>query len=576
MNVAKMIVTILEDAGVDYILGIPGSSHEVLNNALQGSRIKIIITSHEQGAAFIAGEIAREKGLTAVFCNAGPACGNGMAGTEQLLKECLPVIVFGAMPALATIGKRAVHESDSGTLSADWVQAFGHVAKSSRLICSEYAAEYYVKDSINTALSGIPGPVFLGCPVDVMKKEIPRPPSKIRLPDLERGFDPTGIEETAALLQRKRPALIWAGYDVTVSKAQKELLQLAETYDIPVASTPHSKGVFPEDHPLSLGVLGLAGQGPAKKYLFDGVSVLLAVGCRFGETSTYAWDRRIGAKDCVIRVDGKPPPVSVDYPGDIQLTGNPGNIMAELSRLKGDTGANGIPSAAGTVRCIKESMPVVYIPPVGKGLYHPGLLMRDIQKCLPGDAVVNFISDIGSVMCWALHYLEIGRNHRFTLSIDAGGMGYAAAGAIGTQIANPGEITIALVGDGAFMMNGMEVLTAVQYGIPVIWVVLNNYGYGMVREARKLFPDPVPEVMRSDKPRSLNCAKIAEGMGAKGFRLEREERVTPALMKELLGLKRPVVLEVIIDAGAVAPGLKERIDMIMEAQKVSPPKGTKE
>jgi acetolactate synthase-1/2/3 large subunit len=566
MNVAEMLVKILEDAGVRYILGIPGSALEVLNNALKDSRLEIIITCHEQGAAFIAGEIAREKGLTAVFCNSGPAIGNLLAGTEQLLKECLPVVMIGGYSPLAALGRQCVQESGAGPHAVDWVQAFKQATKDSQLLADVRGAEFLIKHSVTTALSGRPGPVFLACPVDVMKKRVSAPPTPVQLPSTANGFDPAGIEETAGYLHHKTPAMIWAGYDVRVSKAREKLIQLAETYQIPVATTPHSKGIFPEDHPLSLGVLGLAGPGAAKKYLFDGVKVLLTVGCRFGETSTYGWDTRIRAEERFIRVDAENAPLSLDYPGDIRVTGNLNLIMDRLIRLK--PGGGGINDAANVVSAVKRDVES-QLPPNGNELYHPGNLIRDIQNSLPRGVGVDYLTDIGAVMCWSIHYLEIGRDDTFTFSIDAGGMGYAVAGAIGTRIANPGRITIAFVGDGAFLMNGMEVLTAVKYDIPVIWVVLNNHGYGMIEQARHLYPEPIPEVMDTRKPAALNCAKIAEGLGAAAVRVEEAGMITPRFMAELLELNRPVVLEAVIPRETKAPGLEERIHMIMEAQKAN-------
>ena len=218
------------------------------------------------------------------------------------------------------------------------------------------------------------------------------------------------------------------------------------------------------------------------------------------------------------------------------------------------------------VKKIKKSLYVA--PPQNEnGLYHPGNLIHDIRKSLPHGIGVDYMSDIGAVLCWTNQYLFVSENDTFTLPLNASGMGQTTAGAIGTAIANPDRITIAFVGDCGFLMNGMEVLTAVKYNIPVIWVIFNNYGYAMVSDCRKIFPKPIPDIITSAKPEGTDYAMVARGFGAIGIRIEKAGEITPEFMENILKQKRPAVLDVVVDKDAVSPGLKERIDMILEAQK---------
>ena len=184
------------------------------------------------------------------------------------------------------------------------------------------------------------------------------------------------------------------------------------------------------------------------------------------------------------------------------------------------------------------------------GLYHPRNLVQDIQTYFPDDTL--YFADIGNVMAWALRYLTLDNPYSFFVSLGFGGMGHASAAPVGAKLAAPDRPVVALVGDGGFLMNGVEVATAVEYNLPVIWVVFNNAMFGLVYHGRKLFEQPIPEGLQSTF-RRVNFAQMAESLGARGIKIDNPDQFTPALIQEVLVGGRPTVLDIKIDDQAVPP-----------------------
>lgn len=569
MNIAEMTVQVLEEAGVDLLVGVPGSVTEALNNALLGSRIKIVVASHEQGAVLIAGEYSRATGRpVAVFCTSGPANGNLLAGISFSMYEGLPIIALGGHTALSAQGKWAMQESFVGPLQVDWVSAFASTTKYSSMMLRENA-ELVLKTALTEATTGIPGPVYVACPADVMRQEAAPPQAvQAKLSTELEAIDRRQIGHIASRLLASSNPLIIAGYGVRQQGAAADLLRLAETLDVPFATTPYAKAVLPEDHPLSLGVYGFGGQGMAKEYVFDWMSsddCLLVVGSRLGELASYGWDERL-REPFMIRLDQVPMP-SLIFPGDLYLSGNLAAMVRSTADLAADMGVR--ESALGSaerVRSIRRRCQLLQSTrePTRDG-YDPAEMIRDVQQAMAAFDGVDYLCDIGSVMAWCLEFLRPRASDSFTLPLSSVGMGQSVAGVLGRKLADPQRPAVAFVGDGGFLMNGLEVLTAVRYGLDPIWVVLNNGGYAMVRDCRKLFPEPIPEVIPSDKAEA-SFAQVAESLGAVGVRIERPGELTPDLMRELVSARRPVVLDVVVDRSIVAPGLRERIAMIQAAQ----------
>ncbi|MCI5221167.1 MAG: thiamine pyrophosphate-binding protein [Candidatus Electrothrix sp. AR4] len=551
MNTAEIVVELLGRAEVKYMFGVPGGAIEDLNIALYNTTHDIlpIVTKHEEGAAFMADGYARVSGKLGVcYATAGPGASNLFTGLAFSYVDQIPVLAITGQVAISLFGKGAFQESSSEVI--DIVQVFSACTKYSSMLISEVCAQYMLLKAIRLALGNPGGPVHINMPADIMKRpvqlqesSIPPMIEKTRLLDVEQ------VDKAAQLLINAHRPVIIAGWGVYLSQAMLELRQLAELLRIPVATSPKAKGVFPESHELSLGVLGFAGSPVAKEYLINNeVDVLLAVGTSFSEMMTNGWDQHLQPSNCLIHIDvdaekiGRTYEVSHPMLGDAKI-----NLKKIAQAVKGHkyTAHRNKQLQILRQRQIKNE---AFISP--DELYHPARLFLDIQKFFPKSSI--FFVDAGNSMAWAIRYMTIDQPGSFFVSLGYGSMGYAVAAPVGARLAAPDRPVVAMVGDGSFLMNGFEVATAVNYNIPVTWVVLNNAMLGMVYHGRRLFKKSIPDGMEPCFKR-VDYVKIAEGLGARGIHLDGRHPLSASLVRDILTEQKPTVLDVWIDDQAIPP-----------------------
>lgn len=382
-----------------------------------------------------------------------------------------------------------------------------------------------------------------------------------------------------------------------LSQGAEALLVLARLLKIPVATSPKAKGVFPETDPLSLGCLGFAASPVAKEYLVErDTDVLLAVGTSFNEWMTSGWDTRLHPTDHLIQIDVDEEEIGKNYPVSLALTGDARTILEEilyavLRQVGGTVSAwqdlvdlvlRNEKSMAGS-----ESLGKLCQQVKGRGeeqlaevgdlrarhrpvaaeegkYYHPQKLVVDVQTACP-DETVYFV-DMGATMAWAIRYMVVDQPYSFHVPLGFSSMGHSVAAPVGAKLACPDRPVVALVGDGCFLMHGMEVATAVEYDIPVIWIIFNNGMLGMVHHGRKLFNPQVPEGLLSGFRQRYDFVKVAEGLGAQGIRIDQPGGLTPQLLAEVIASRRPTVIDVWIDETAVPP-IHSRIEAVANQYK---------
>ena len=557
MNTAELLIDLLGHFGVKYIFGVPGGAIEDLNTAIYHNKkgIMPIVTKHEAGAAFMADGYARVSGRLGVCCStAGPGASNLITGLASAHADQIPVLALTGQVATSVFGKGAIQES--ATEGMDITDIFRHITKYSGMLITESRAQYMLQKAVRLAMTGPSGPVHLNLPTDLMKREIDR--QRLCAPESEsRLFGDERVREAARLLVAAKKPVIIAGWGVILSRAANELLELAQILQVPVATSPKAKGVFPESHPLSLGVLGFAGNPLAQEYIFDTeVDVMLGVGTSFSWRMTGGWDERLRPAEHLIHIDINPEKIGKNYCTSVGLVGDARMNLKELSkaiieersqqyaRIRG----NGVADRIADLR--KKQPPEQTDFSTSGSLYHPRQLVHDVQRSFPADTI--YFADIGTSMAWAIRHMTIDRPYSFYVALGFGSMGYAVAAPVGAKLAMPERPVVAMVGDGSFLMNGTEVATAVNYDIPVIWVVFNNAMLGMVYHGRKLFQTQVPDGLPSRFKR-VDYAMVAEGLGARGIRLDKDNPLTPELAQEIILSKQPTVLDVWIDHEVVPP-----------------------
>lgn len=561
MNCAEFILHTLEKAGVKYVFGIPGGAIEALNNALyKNKNIIPIVTRHEAGAAYMADGYARVTGKLGVcFSTAGPGATNLITGLATSYVDHIPVCALTGQVAMQSFGRQAFQESsDEGV---DIVNMLRHITKYSGLVMSKYRVQHNIEKALRMAQSVPGGPVHLSLPVNVMKKEIPQIMPGSPLTE-ERLFDRKKVERAAFLLAHaKKPAII-AGWGVVLSQGAHKLMDLAQLLNIPVATSPKAKGIFPESHPLSLGVLGFAGSPAAREYIFKGdIDVLVAVGTSFNEMTTEGWEEILFSD--LIHIDADVEKIGKNYPTTLGVVGDAKTVLKEivfavrreLGAKRDETFLKDIAKHS-EVAQIKGKHAAARIRQESKSdKYHPETLIADIQKSFPKDTA--YFVEIGAVMSWAIQYMVIDKPYSFYVSMGFGGMGYSTAACVGGKLGMPDRPVVALCGDGGFMMHGMEVSAAVSHNIPVIWLIFNNAMYGMIHHGRRMFKTPIPDGIPARFKRP-DFAKLAEGFGAVGVSVKKTGELTPELVNEVIATACPAIIDVWIDED-IAPHMGSRI-----------------
>ena len=554
VTVAQLLLEYLKGEAVGAVFELPGGPLTPILDALYHEpAIRTITARHEAGAAFMALGYARVSGRLGVCCvTTGPGATNALTGIAAAQADSLPVLAVTAQVATVTFGRGSIQDSYD---RPNIVEMFRSVTKMSVMLAHPRNLAGTLRQALRAAMTGRRGPVHLNLPTDFMKQRVP---CELQRPDeyrpISRSFDRESVKQAALrLLAARRPAIL-AGNGVNLASAQAELLELAEMLSIPVATTPKGKGAFAEGHPLALRVFGTASSPWAEEYLLsDETDLLFVIGSSLHESSTQGWDARLQPSGDLLQLDidptmiGRNYPVSVPMLGDIKTTLR--ELIFQLRRLGGaerpHPGARAGLDAwkAATSPVLDEAAMTSEASPL-----KPQRLMHELNKALPEDAIVFL--DSGNNTLWATHYLNAtGRNVFVHNWGDFGAMGFGVAAPIGGKVAAPDRAVVAIVGDGSFAMQGMEVSTAATHGVPVIWIVLNDSKLNAVYHGQKLLYEG--RTIGCDFLR-MDIAKVAEGLGAVGRRVTAPEEIGPAL-RDAMACGKPTVLDVWIDAEEVPP-----------------------
>jgi acetolactate synthase-1/2/3 large subunit len=573
MNASDLLVWYIEEVGTEYIFGIPGGVLEPLNVAIHNCEtLQGITTRHEQGAAFMADGYARVSHKLGVCCaTAGPGATNLITGIASSYTDSVPVLALTGQVSTKFFGKGAFQESSSDGI--DLVGMFKLVTKNSAMIANAELTGDIMRRTLRTALTGRPGPVHLNLPVDVMRQEVELQlhAEETFIPDMSC-FDRVKIKEAAQLLLSYERPVILVGNGITTSRAADELISLAELLQIPVVTTPKAKGVFPEDHPLSLGVFGVAGTPQSERYLLNGnkkctkkIDGLLAIATSFNEWGTHTWDERLKPAKSLIQIDIDPHELGNNFPFSVAISGDARVVLKELLfEIKRQLGkAKGIKEKINYRRndisafkainkrhfdeekMVSDAVPIL-----------PQRLMEDINNACPDDTI--FFIDIGNNWAWATHYLKVGRPYSFFTGLGFASMGYGAAASIGGKLAEPDKPVIAICGDGGFLMNGNEIATAVDYDIAVIWIILNDSQHGMIYHGKKMLDTPGGF---NTQFKGVDFVKMAEAFGATGIKITKPGELNQALINQIIESKQPTIIDVQVDPEE-APPISSRIETL--------------
>ncbi len=563
---AQIIVDSLVANRVPYMFGLCGHGIVGLMDAAfdRSNQIKMISVHDEQVAGFMADAYYRVTGQpVATFTSCGPGSVNIQMAIATALHDSSALLAITGNVPTDQFNKMPFQELGEHH-QADFVSAMRPYVKRSFQAPRADMLPRMMQQAQAVMVAGRPGPVHLDVPFNVFTEmaEVADPDgSSAPSPHYSPQADPAAIGRAIELLSAAERPLILAGYGCQIGRAGDDVRRLAEALQIPVATTPQGKGAFADDHPLMLGPTGRDGVYAGNRAA-RGCDVLLALGTRFGDRSTSAWEPGIThdfSRQTLIHVEIDPDRLGRNYTPDVAIVGDVGQVLRQLLAMAGEHETKSSTGAAAWLRraqgwrdqwraAIAETALTDETP------IHPDRAMAEINRAVPAGTVV--LSDIGSHHSWMVQQFEMREGRRLLQSGGFATMGFGVCGALGAQVANPEKPVVAVVGDGGFLMHSSVVATAVEYELPVVWVVWNNMGYVSIRDIQKGYfgADRVCATMfRSDRtgePVSTDFAMLARAMGAEGHTVTRSGDLGEALAAAIAS-RRPTVIDVRVAADAV-------------------------
>lgn len=529
-NGAALLVTALEQHGVDVIFGYPGGAIMPFYDALVGSRLRHILVRHEQGAALAANGYARASGRVGVcVATSGPGAANLVTGVADALLDSVPLVAIAGQVPTASLGTDAFQEMDV-------FGVFMPIVKHSFLVRRVADLPHVVSEAFQIARSGRPGPVLIDFPKDIALADASGlDPWVPPIVELQSQPDQTAIAAANELLAASKQPLIYGGGGIGLADAVDDFREFVHRSQIPTVLTLKGLGALDSRDPLFLGMLGMHGARAANEAV-QVCDLLIAVGARFddrvtGKLSTFAPHAQ------VVHLDVDAAEVSKLRSADVALVGNLWDSLGALGRT-GDIGL-----WRDKCRSRRDETAPRYDAP-GETIYAPALLRR-LSELMAGEAVVT--CDVGQHQMWVAQHCLFDRPEAHLSSSGLGTMGFGLPAAVGAQLAKPHAQIVNVTGDGSFLMNVQELATVARYRLPIKVLVIDNQSLGMVRQWQELFFEGnFSEVDLSDNP---DFGAVAAAFRIATWQLRRRQD-TDAILRAWLDHPGPALLHVPIDTRA--------------------------
>ena len=514
-STADLIVECLENEGVTHVFGIPGEENIRLIEALSKSSIDYVLTRHEQGASFMAETYGRLTGKAGV-CSAtlGPGAINLLLGTADATTNSTPLIALSAQVGM----DRSYKESHQ---SVDLVSMFAPVTKWSALMATPGAAPEMIRKAFKLAQTERPGAVYLAVPEDVEEASVPPSLAPLRV-NVPRADDPSAeqVSRAAQILREARNPIVLAGHGAARADASAALIRFAQALNIPVATTFHGKGVFPDDHPLALGSVGFM-RHDYVNFGFDRADVIVAVGYELQEFNPVRINPNGTTK--IIHVHRFPAEVDAHYDVAVGLTAD---ISHSLDALAAAVWRKA-PAAGG------ERIRELLADELARGQQDdryplaPARIVADTRAALGREDIV--LVDTGALKMWMARLYPTYAPNTCLISNGLSTMAWTVPGAIGAKIARPDAKVLVATGDGSFLMNSQEIETALRLRLPIVILIWVDDAYGLISWKMDL------EIGHNVDTRFGNpdFVAYAESFGAKGYRISSADELLPTLTAAL-------------------------------------------
>ncbi|HHR6131027.1 TPA: acetolactate synthase 3 large subunit [Providencia alcalifaciens] len=543
---AEMVVKSLIDQGVKHVFGYPGGAVLDIYDALHTvGGVEHILVRHEQAAVHMADGYARSTGdVGVVLVTSGPGATNAITGIATAYMDSVPMVVLSGQVASSLIGNDAFQECDMVGISRP-------IVKHSFLIKHAKEIPETIKKAFYIAASGRPGPVVIDFPKDTVNPAAKFPyryPESVSL----RSYNPTlqghkgQIKKALTKLVAAKKPVMYIGGGAINANCSAELMTLAEKLQLPVVSTLMGLGAFPETHQQSVGMLGMHGTYEANNVMHHS-DVIFAVGVRFDDRTTNNLEKYC-PNATVIQIDVDPTSISKTVKADIPIVGDAKltleQMIAQLDHAAADQDTAALQTWWKEIGIWREKQCLKYV--LNPNKVKPQQAIEAIYRLTNGEAYVT--SDVGQHQMFAALYYPFDKPRHWINSGGLGTMGFGLPAALGVKLAHPKSTVVCVTGDGSIQMNIQELSTALQYGLPVLILNLNNGFLGMVKQ----WQDMIYQGRHSQSyMQSLpNFTKLAEAYGHVGISIaspdELEDKLKQALV-EVNENQRLVFVDINID-----------------------------
>jgi acetolactate synthase I/II/III large subunit len=543
-----LLAEYLERIGVDVIFGLCGHTNIAFLDALGKSRIRFVSTRHEQIAAHAADGYARASGKTGVvLTHLGPGLTNATTGVANAALDSIPMVVIAGDVPSHFFGRHP-HQEVNLHQDADQFQIYRPFCKRVYRVDRVQDLPRVIERAFHLAQTGRPGPVLVDVPMDIFSADLSTDAfQQVPAPIARPALDPATTKYIVqALAEAERPVL-YAGGGVMSAQATAELAALAEALDVPVAHTLMGKGCLREDHPLLLGMTGFWGT-PIANDKCRTADLIVAVGTRLAEANSSSWDARFTfaiPPTRLIHIDADAAEIGRNYPTELGAIADAKLALAALA-----AGARGRPHRdRGRLRDEiargRKAFAANWDHQWNSDQYplRPERILSELRKAVPEDGYI--VTDVGWNKNGVGQQFPITVPGTFITPSGLATMGFGAAAALGVKVAQPDRAAIALVGDGGFSTNPAVMATAMESDIPVIWVVMDNAGFGTIAGLESAHYGWSFGCMFEcgGKPYRIDYAAMARACGARGVMIEAARDLGPAL-REAIASNAPTLIQV--------------------------------
>jgi acetolactate synthase-1/2/3 large subunit len=556
---AYLLADYLERLGVEVVFGLTGHTVIAMLDALGRSRIRYVSTRHEQVAAHAADGYARATGKPGVLLtHLGPGLTNAATGVANAALDSIPMVVI-AGDVQSYFHGRHPHQEVNLHQDADQDQIYRPFCK--RVYRVDHARDLprIIERAFHLAQTGRPGPVLVDVPMDVFSTSLPidaftKVPAEIARPSI----DPATAERIVKALAAAERPVLYAGGGVLSARASAELAALAEALELPIAHSLMGKGVVREDHPLLLGMTGFWGT-PIANEKCRTADVILAVGTRFAEANSSSWDPRFTFNippTRLIHIDADVAEIGRNFPTELGVVAD---AKLALTALAG--AANGVKHANRSALRLeiaqgRRAFAANWADQYSSNQYpmRPERILSELRKAVPENGFI--VTDVGWNKNGVGQQFPITVPGTFITPSGLATMGFGPAAALGVKLAQPDRVVVALVGDGAFGSNPSVVATAMEAGLGVIWLVMDNAAFGTIAGLTNMhYGWEFGCLFEANGARyRTDFAQIAKGYGADGVFIKCADELGPALAAAVASGQPTVIQAPMENAPTPTPG----------------------